>query len=198
MPDDVKKSILSDKIIAIIRNVRSEQIEQVAEAILKGHIRCLELALSGGANYDEKDVLNSIERIRKKYDGQIYVGAGTILTVEQMKSAYNSGAQYMIWLLYTSYDERAGFCIKTVELYRATSEDGIHWKSDCENPVFSREIDLGMDEPGLSRIDGGPVFYDEKERNEHKRLKLLYRFFDTKMCIRDRYWRLTKTYIRGR
>lgn len=78
-----------------------------------------------------------------------------------------------------SYDERAGFCIKTVELYRATSEDGIHWKSDCENPVFSREIDLGMDEPGLSRIDGGPVFYDEKERNEHKRLKLLYRFFDT-------------------
>ena len=96
MPDDVKKSILSDKIIAIIRNVRSEQIEQVAEALLKGNIRCLELALSGGANYDEKDVLNSIERIRKKYDGQIYVGAGTILTVEQMKSAYNSGAQYMI------------------------------------------------------------------------------------------------------
>ena len=35
MPDDVKKSILSDKIIAIIRNVRSEQIEQVAEALLK-------------------------------------------------------------------------------------------------------------------------------------------------------------------
>ena len=42
MPDDVKKSILSDKIIAIIRNVRSEQIEQVAEALLKGNIRCLE------------------------------------------------------------------------------------------------------------------------------------------------------------
>lgn len=38
----------------------------------------------------------NLKAIRKKYDGQIYVGAGTILTVEQMKSAYNSGAQYMI------------------------------------------------------------------------------------------------------
>ena len=36
-----------------------------------------------------------------------------------------------------SYDERAGFCIKTVELYRATSEDGIHWMNQVYQELMA-------------------------------------------------------------
>ncbi len=96
MQGDIVRSILREKIIAIVREVDSRQIERVVESLLKGKIKCIELALSGGECYNEEDVLHSIQLIRKKYGNEVLVGAGTILTTGQVNRAYDMGAQYMI------------------------------------------------------------------------------------------------------
>ncbi|WP_346903769.1 bifunctional 4-hydroxy-2-oxoglutarate aldolase/2-dehydro-3-deoxy-phosphogluconate aldolase [Faecalicatena contorta] len=93
---DIVKSIADEKIIAIIRDVCPKQIEWVVESLLEGNIKCMELAFSGGDNYDENKILKLIEAIRKKYNDEVLVGAGTVMTVEQVGRAYDAGAQYMI------------------------------------------------------------------------------------------------------
>lgn len=81
-----------------------------------------------------------------------------------------------------AYDEKAGFCIKTVEFYRLVSSDGIHWKRSSRTPVFSRE-DGDIE---AARIDGGPIYYDLQESDESKKLKLLYRLFDANGTPQER------------
>ncbi|WP_153918067.1 hypothetical protein [Faecalicatena contorta] len=85
-----------------------------------------------------------------------------------------------------SYDKTAGFWIKTVEFHRANSKDGIHWKKNSEEPVLSRETQLQTNEMGDARIDGGPAYYDNMEKDENKRLKLLFRFFDVNGVPQER------------
>ena len=53
---DIVKSIADEKIIAIIRDVCPKQIEWVVESLLEGNIKCMELAFSGGDNYDENKI----------------------------------------------------------------------------------------------------------------------------------------------
>ena len=96
MAEKVLRTILDEKIIAIIRNVNSKQIDRVVEALLDGHIRCMEFAFSGGKDYNEDEILYLINRIRDKYADEVIVGAGTVMTIDQVERACNMGAQYMI------------------------------------------------------------------------------------------------------
>ena len=96
MAEKVLRTILDEKIIAIIRNVNSKQIDRVVEALLDGHIRCMEFAFSGGKDYNEDEILYLINRIRDKYADEVIVGAGTVMTIDLVERACNMGAQYMI------------------------------------------------------------------------------------------------------
>lgn len=88
---EIKKS----RIIAIVRGIPCHQIIDLAEALHQGGITCMEITFDQSAA-DFQDTLASIERIRTRFEGKIFVGAGTVMTGEQAELAIEAGAEYII------------------------------------------------------------------------------------------------------
>lgn len=83
------------KIIAIVRGIGSRQIVRLAEALHRGGITCMEVTFDQKAD-DFQDTLASIEEICTRLEGEIYVGAGTVMSEEQAEMAVKAGAEYII------------------------------------------------------------------------------------------------------
>lgn len=93
MREQIIKSICATKIIAIIRGLEEKAAVQTAQALHAGGIQLIEVALS----QKDKGVaeIQIIDSIREQIP-DIYVGAGTVLTKDQLTEADQAGAQYII------------------------------------------------------------------------------------------------------
>lgn len=67
----------------------SEDVEPVGEALLKGNLPCAEIT------FRTECAAKSIETLVKKFP-QMIVGAGTVLSIEQVDAAVASGAQFIV------------------------------------------------------------------------------------------------------
>jgi 2-dehydro-3-deoxyphosphogluconate aldolase/(4S)-4-hydroxy-2-oxoglutarate aldolase len=88
--EQVYELIRKEKIIAIARGVRKDQIVNLAEAILAGGIKMLEVT----CNTD--GVFEMIKMLREKMAGRMYIGAGTVITTQLAEKAINTGAEFII------------------------------------------------------------------------------------------------------
>lgn len=88
------QQIEQNRIIAIMRKVPFEKAEQTAAALIEGGIRLLEITFDQKAETPE-NTLRSIEAIAKKFP-EITVGAGTVMTLEQVKLAKDAGATFIL------------------------------------------------------------------------------------------------------
>lgn len=82
------------KIIAILRRIPLKKLVPLCEAVYGGGIRCIEITVDQTGNIN--DTLEEIEYIRTTYDNKIFVGAGTVMTVEQLEAVKEAGAKYII------------------------------------------------------------------------------------------------------
>ncbi len=96
MSKDVLDKILDSKIIAIVRGIHSSVIVSLADAMLKGGVCCIEVTFDQSSKENAEDTLVSIAKIRETFGDKVCVGAGTVMNVEQVKSASAAGAQYII------------------------------------------------------------------------------------------------------
>lgn len=96
MMKDVMKMILDTKIIAIVRGISSEYSINTVQALKDGGIRCVEVTFSAKSEEISKDTLKSIAMIKKQFGDTIAVGAGTVLTPENVHRAAQAGAEYII------------------------------------------------------------------------------------------------------
>jgi 2-dehydro-3-deoxyphosphogluconate aldolase / (4S)-4-hydroxy-2-oxoglutarate aldolase len=78
---------LSQKILPAVTFSSTEDALPVAEAILRGGLRVMEVPFRTGVAAD------AISSIRKKFP-EIFIGAGTLLTTMQVKQALDAGAQF--------------------------------------------------------------------------------------------------------
>ncbi|MBC7889525.1 MAG: bifunctional 4-hydroxy-2-oxoglutarate aldolase/2-dehydro-3-deoxy-phosphogluconate aldolase [Ferruginibacter sp.] len=86
----VLSQILTNKIVAIIRGAKPEDVIEIAMALYEGGIKCMEITLnSAGA-------LQVIENIAVKLAGRILVGAGTVLDAAAAADAIAAGAKFII------------------------------------------------------------------------------------------------------
>lgn len=82
--------ILENKVVAIVRGANPKSLLRIAQALHAGGVRTMEITLnSPGA-------LASIEEIAGAMQGQLLVGAGTVLDPETARAALLAGAQYII------------------------------------------------------------------------------------------------------
>ena len=70
-----------EKIVAIVRGITREQADFVGEGLTQGGIRFMEVTMN------TKGALHMIQDWRARYDGAVYIGAGTVLDVEMAKEA---------------------------------------------------------------------------------------------------------------
>ena len=78
------------KLVPVLRQIPYETSGQIIKALFDGGIRAVEVTM---------DTINAAEIIREArndYGKQLYVGAGTVLTIEQCEEAILSGAQFIV------------------------------------------------------------------------------------------------------
>ncbi|MFZ4451399.1 bifunctional 4-hydroxy-2-oxoglutarate aldolase/2-dehydro-3-deoxy-phosphogluconate aldolase [Salibacterium aidingense] len=83
------QDIKENGIVAIIRGADPDNIEDMAEALLEGGVRTLEITM------ETPNVLAAIEKLRKSYGNELITGAGTVLDPETARSAIMAGAQFI-------------------------------------------------------------------------------------------------------
>ena len=82
--------ILEHKLVAIIRGANPPDLLKIAQALHAGGVRTLEITLnSPGA-------LASIEELANAMNGQMLIGAGTVLDPETARAALLAGASFII------------------------------------------------------------------------------------------------------
>jgi len=77
-------------LIAIIRGVRPDEAEAIGDAIYEGGIRIIEVPLNS------PDPLRSIELLAKRFGDRMLVGAGTVLTAEDVKRVKDVGGRIIV------------------------------------------------------------------------------------------------------
>ncbi|MDO7846583.1 bifunctional 4-hydroxy-2-oxoglutarate aldolase/2-dehydro-3-deoxy-phosphogluconate aldolase [Hymenobacter sp. M29] len=82
--------ILENKVVAIVRGAQPADLLKIARAVHAGGVRMMEVTLnSPGA-------LASITEISQAMEGQLLVGAGTVLDPESARAALLAGAKFII------------------------------------------------------------------------------------------------------
>ena len=96
MRETIIRQVEEQKIIAIIRGVDPEKSLQVAQALYKGGIRMIEVTFDQKDEAKQAGTAESIRRIAEYFQGEVFVGAGTVTSVKLVEAAAQAGAQYII------------------------------------------------------------------------------------------------------
>jgi 2-dehydro-3-deoxyphosphogluconate aldolase / (4S)-4-hydroxy-2-oxoglutarate aldolase len=87
----VPEPIRSSRVLAIGRNIPKEIVVSIAEALRDGGVRAFEITLNTPA------ALESIAALVARFDpGEILIGAGTVLDLEQARAAEQAGARFFV------------------------------------------------------------------------------------------------------
>lgn len=88
--------IIKHKIIAIIRGVERSRIVPLTQALYDGGIRLVEVTFNQASPTGNEDTVFAIREIQQALGDRLCIGAGTVMTTEQVQLASEAGAQYLI------------------------------------------------------------------------------------------------------
>lgn len=83
-------------IIAIIRGFEPDVCLRLAEAYERGGINMVEVTFNQKSPETWKDTAAAIKAIKSHFGGSVKVGAGTVLTEEQLRICEDAGGEYMV------------------------------------------------------------------------------------------------------
>lgn len=93
---DVLTAIKKEKLVAILRGVPQDRLEGVVGALVRGGVRVLEFTFDHGSSDCIEDNARKIRRTVERYGGDVLVGCGTALTVQEVEAACEAGACLVI------------------------------------------------------------------------------------------------------
>jgi len=82
--------LLASGIIAVIRRVPEEAVEEVAQSLINGGVSALEITV------DSPSAFSIISKLSQKFKDTAIVGAGTVLDGESARKAIESGAEFLL------------------------------------------------------------------------------------------------------
>lgn len=101
--NDILKKLEQNIIIPVVVIEKVEDAINLANAVIEGGLNCIEIT------FRTKVAEKVIEEITNKFPNML-VGAGTVLTIEQVKKAINVGAKFIVS---PGFDEEiVDYCIK--------------------------------------------------------------------------------------
>lgn len=96
MDSSILQAVKRHRIIVILRGVKPDQVLTTAEALYEGGIRLLEITFNQSSPAKLETASRSIRAVREAMGGKLLVGAGTVLTAEEVKTAHEAGASYIL------------------------------------------------------------------------------------------------------
>lgn len=92
----MKVSLKEHGIIAIMRGIPDDKLIPVAEALYDGGIRVIECTFE----HDKDDCIERLQRkisiLKSRFGSTMMIGAGTVLSVEEVEKAYEAGAEIIV------------------------------------------------------------------------------------------------------
>jgi 2-dehydro-3-deoxyphosphogalactonate aldolase len=77
-------------LIGILRGIEPSEVLEVAGVLREAGFLCLEIPLNS------PDPLLSIGRLRERFDGQLLIGAGTVLTPAHVEAVHAAGVEFVV------------------------------------------------------------------------------------------------------
>ena len=84
------------KIVAIVRGLSPEYLIRLGHAFEEGGIGLMEVTYNQSAPETWKDTARGIEAVEKEFGDRLLVGAGTVITLEQVSMTYNAGGHCLV------------------------------------------------------------------------------------------------------
>ena len=96
MKEEVEQCIRKSRVIAIIRGFEPDVCLHLAEAYLAGGIRAVEVTYVQTDRALWHQTTAAIKAIKDRFAGDLHVGAGTVLTSEQLTMTRDAGGEFMV------------------------------------------------------------------------------------------------------
>lgn len=88
--------IKETKVIAIVRGIEPKYIVDLAKSLIAGGIKCIEVTFNQASEDGSIDTLTSIKMLKDTFKDDLAVGAGTVMSIEDVVRAKEAGAEYII------------------------------------------------------------------------------------------------------
>lgn len=93
---EIEEAVREGRIVAIVRGFAPDICLRLAESYARGGIRLVEVTFAQKAPETWKDTASAIRAIKDHFGTEMKVGAGTVLTEEQLSMCEQAGGEYMI------------------------------------------------------------------------------------------------------
>ncbi len=94
--EEMIRVVEEHKLIAIMRGVEKDRAVLTAEAMYRGGIRCLEVTFNQKSDTRITDTKEIISGLKQRFGGRMLIGAGTVMSVDEVQAAYESGAEFIL------------------------------------------------------------------------------------------------------
>lgn len=93
---NIKDDLLREKLIVIVRGVQSDKLIPLAQAVYDGGIRFLEITYSADGKVSDSETASNIKALVEHFGDKMHIGAGTVLTEEQVLLTKAAGGKFII------------------------------------------------------------------------------------------------------
>jgi len=94
--NDFMKNFYERKVIVVCRGIDEEEIVNVATALWEGGIRFMEVPFNQAEPSTFLSTAKKIKAVKDALGDKMYVGAGTVITMEQFEIAKEAGAEMIV------------------------------------------------------------------------------------------------------
>lgn len=96
MSNTVLQDLLDAGFVAIARGVPEEKLADVAQALWEGGVRFFEMTYDQRREDSQALLARSLKSVYDRLGDKMIVGAGTVMTADQVRAAYDVGASYIV------------------------------------------------------------------------------------------------------
>ena len=96
MKERIIQEILDKKIISIVRGVEPDKMVRIAEALYEGGVTLIEVTFNQKNPASWQATADLIGELAKEYEGKMFVGAGTVTSVELVEMTAKAGGTFII------------------------------------------------------------------------------------------------------
>lgn len=90
------KLLEEKKIVVIVRGVEKEKLIPLAEAMYEGGIRFVECTYDAKGDIPDETIADNIRMLSEHFGDKMVVGAGTVLTENQVNLTHRAGGKFVI------------------------------------------------------------------------------------------------------
>lgn len=96
MRETILRAVREEKLVVILRGVPKDKLIPLAEAMWQGGVRLLEVTYDASGKTPDSETAEGIRRLVEHFGDRMYIGAGTVLTTEQVDMTRAAGGQFII------------------------------------------------------------------------------------------------------